>query len=138
MALIAPLLYILDQPAGGRILLPVRELSLSPTPCYRSSTQNLIFTQSQLHTLPTQVFLKMAFSPLLLCTLLLAAMPLAAVGHTMVYTAELEPFAGSSTTSEVTGNAVVFTSHNGVTVGYTGSAKGLNGADSTCAEVDGK
>jgi hypothetical protein len=79
----------------------------------------------------------MAFSSLpslLLCTQPFAFMPLAPIGNTMVYKAELEPLAGS----QVTGNAVVFTSHNGVTVGYTGSAKGLNGADSTCAEVDGK
>jgi hypothetical protein len=79
----------------------------------------------------------MAFSSLpslLLCTQPFAFMPLAAIGNTMVYKTELKPLAGS----QVTGNVVVFTSHNGETVGYTGSAKGLDSADSTCTEVDGK
>jgi adenosylcobinamide amidohydrolase len=80
----------------------------------------------------------MTFSSLALCTLLLAA-PFAAKAHTMVYTAELEPF-GDSSTSQVTGKVLVFTSHNGITVAYSGSAAGLEqiGTDSACAEVNGK
>jgi hypothetical protein len=55
----------------------------------------------------------------------------------MVYMAELEPFGDSS---QVTGQVTVFTSHNGITVAYSGSATGLeqNGTDSACAEVNGK
>jgi hypothetical protein len=81
-------------------------------------------------------FVKMTFSSLVLCTLLLLAAPFAAVGHTMVYTAELEPLFGDS---QVTGKVVVFTSHNGITVAYSGSVAGLeqDGTDSTCASTAG-
>ena len=78
----------------------------------------------------------MTFSSLVFGTLLLAA-PFAVKSHTMVYTAELEPFGDNS---QVTGKVVVFTSHNGITVAYSGSAAGLEqiGTDSACAEVNGK
>ncbi len=63
-------------------------------------------------------------------------MPLMAVGHTMVYTVELEPFGANS---QVTGKVVVFIEDGG-TVAYSGSAAFLekNGTDSTCAEPYGK
>jgi hypothetical protein len=76
------------------------------------------------------------FSSLFLCTLLVAT-PFAAVAHTTVYTAELEPFLGNS---QVTGKVVVFAAEDGVNVAYAGSAALLeiNATDSTCAEVNGK
>jgi hypothetical protein len=79
----------------------------------------------------------MTFSSLFLCTFLVAATPFAAVAHTMVYTAELEPYGDNS---QVTGKIVVFTAHNGINLAYAGSAALLeiNATDSTCAEVMGK
>jgi hypothetical protein len=72
----------------------------------------------------------MAFSSLVLCTLLVAA-PYAGA-HSEVYSAKLMPFGDASA---VTGDVVVFTAHGG-TIAYAGNAGGFPYDNST--ECEGK